>query len=80
MNTQRNVSRRRLLQTAGAGSLVMAAGYAPAVAQGGKRIEQLDPKLDAILGPSQPVQELGSGFGGELPGARRRTYVLSRDL
>ena len=35
-------------------------------AQQGKRIEKLDPGLDKIIDTSEPITELGTGFGGDL--------------
>ena len=34
------------------------------MAEGAKRIEQLAPELDRIIGTSQPIEELADGFGG----------------
>jgi len=48
-----------------AGALAMTGGIRGAWAQSAKRIEQLDPALDHILTASQPIQELGSGYGGD---------------
>ena len=75
MNAQHGISRRHMLELAGASSLAMAGGIRGARAQGAKRIEQLDPKLDAILDKSQPVQELASGFGGELGPAEGPVWI-----
>jgi gluconolactonase len=56
------ISRRRALQIA-AGSLAVTAGLRGASAQSAKRIEQLAPELDAIISTSEPILELGRGFG-----------------
>jgi gluconolactonase len=56
------ISRRRALQIA-AGSLAVTAGLRGASAQPAKRIEQLAPELDAIISTSEPILELGRGFG-----------------
>jgi hypothetical protein len=45
-----------------AGSLALAGGRS-GFAQASKRIEKLDPDIDAIIDTSQPIQELASGFG-----------------
>jgi gluconolactonase len=37
-----------------------------AFAQAAKRIEQFDPALEKIISTSEPIIELGSGFGGDL--------------
>ena len=58
-----DVSRRHLLAlSVAAGGAAMIGG--PAGAQAAKKIEQLDPALDRIMATSQPIQELGSGYGG----------------
>jgi gluconolactonase len=75
MNAQHGISRRHMLEMAGASGLAMAGGIRGARAQGAKRIEQLDPKLDGILDKSQPVQELASGFGGELGPAEGPVWI-----
>jgi gluconolactonase len=56
------ISRRRALQIA-AGGVAMTAGLRGAQAQPAKRIEQLAPELDAIISTSEPILELGRGFG-----------------
>jgi gluconolactonase len=66
MQTSNRFTRRHVLKMAGAASaLAMTAGIRGALAQPAKRIEQLDPALDQILAVSQPIQELGSGYGGD---------------
>ena len=37
-----------------------------ASAQSTKRIEQLDPALERIISPSEPVHDIADGFGGSL--------------
>jgi len=46
-----------------AGSLAVTAGLRGAQAQPAKRIEQLAPELDAIVSTSEPILQLGTGFG-----------------
>jgi len=83
---ERTISRRRVLEMAGAGGLMLANSFSIASAQGGKRIEQLDPALDGILDKSQPVQEIAAGFGGELGPAegplwiKEGKYLLFSDI
>jgi gluconolactonase len=60
------ISRRLVLGMAGAAGGLALAGVRSGYAQAAKRIEKLDPALDAIIDTSQPIQELGSGFGGDL--------------
>jgi gluconolactonase len=87
MRAQNGVSRRRMLAiSASAGSLAIGSGFRGASAQAGKRIEQLDPSLDKIIDTSQPIQELASGFGGELGPAegpvwwKEGRYLLFSDM
>jgi len=68
-----------------AGGIVLAGGMQSAWTQT-KRIEQLDPALDAIIDKSQPIQELASGYGGELGPAegpvwwKEGGYLLFSDI
>jgi gluconolactonase len=68
-----------------AGSLALAGGRS-GLAQASKRIEKLDPGVDAIIDTSQPIQELASGFGGELGPAegpvwwKEGGYLLFSDI
>jgi gluconolactonase len=68
-----------------------AAGFALAGARGGfaqaaKRIEKLDPALDGIIDAAQLIQELASGFGGDLGPAegplwiKEGKYLLFSDI
>src|SRR5438309_6333323 len=86
MFTRNGISRRHMLTMAGtAGSFALAGGRS-CFAQAGKRIEKLDPGVDAIIDTSQPVQELGSGFGGDLGPAegpvwwKEGGYLLFSDI
>ena len=86
MSNRNGISRRHMLEMAGASGLAFAGGFGGALAQGAKRIEQLDPKLDGILDKAQPIQELASGFGGELGPAegplwwKEGRYLLFSDI
>ena len=87
MRSQNGVSRRRMLAiSASAGSLAIGSGIRGASAQTGKRIEQLDSSLDKIIDTTQPIQELASGFGGELGPAegpvwwKEGRYLLFSDM
>jgi gluconolactonase len=68
-----------------AGSLALAGGRS-GFAQASKRIEKLDPDIDAIIDTSQSIQELASGFGGELGPAegpvwwKEGGYLLFSDI
>jgi hypothetical protein len=58
MGVRHSVSRRHLLaMSAATGSLALGGGFDGALAQAGKRIERLDPSLDAIIDTSAPIQE-----------------------
>src|SRR5215510_11293583 len=84
MRTKNGLSRRHLLQTAGAAGGLALAGRAFAQAQA-RKIEQLAPELDKIIATSEPIQELASGFGGDLvptegpPSRNKGVYHLSSD-
>jgi len=67
MHYPNHFSRRQFLHMAGAAGCVAAtAGISRAWAQGAPRIERFDPALDRILSSTQPIQELGSGYGGSM--------------
>src|SRR5207244_12771184 len=80
-----NISRRHLLQTAGAAGGLALAGRAFAQAPA-RKIEQLAPELDKIIATSEPIQELASGFGGDLGPAegpvwwKEGGYLLFSDI
>jgi gluconolactonase len=77
------ISRRNLLAT-GAASLAL--GARVSVAQGAKKIEQLDPALDKIIATNEPIVEHGSGYGGDLGPAegplwwKEGGYLLFSDI
>jgi len=87
MKTKNVVPRRQVLKFAGtAGCLAAAGGLRHAWAQATKRIEQLAPGLERILSSSQTIQELGSGYGGNLGPAegplwwKEGGYLLFSDI
>ena len=87
MSVRHSVSRRNMLaMSAAAGSLALGGGIHGALAQVGKRIERLDPSLDAIIDTSQQIHELASGLGGELGPAegpvwwKEGGYLLFSDI
>ena len=87
MRLHSDVSRRHMLAiSAAAGGLAIGSGFRGASAQAGKRIERLDPSLDAIIDTSQPVQELASGLGGPIGPAegpvwwKEGRYLLFSDI
>src|SRR6266568_1512548 len=84
MHAHRGISRRHMLELA-AGGIVLAGGVQSAWTQT-KRIEPLDSALDAIIDKSQPIQELASGYGGDLGPAegpvwwKEGGYLLFSDI
>jgi gluconolactonase len=84
MHAHRGISRRHMLELA-AGGIVLAGGVRSAWTQT-KRIEQLDPALDAIIDKAQPIQELATGYGGDLGPAegplwwKEGGYLLFNDI
>src|SRR6516162_6728717 len=86
MLTRNGISRRHVLTMAGAAGSLALAGSRSGLAQTSKRIEKLDPGLDTIIDTSQSIQELASGFGGELGPAegpvwwKEGGYLLFSDI
>jgi gluconolactonase len=66
MDKQFGFSRRRMLamSAAAAGGLAVGGGNHGAVAQGARRIERLDPALDAIISTSEPIVDIATNLGG----------------
>ena len=87
MQARHNVTRRQVLKTIGAaGGLAMAGGIRSAWAQASRGIEQLDPGLERVMTASQPIRELGSGYGGSMGPAegtlwwKEGGYLLFNDI
>jgi len=84
MHAHGRISRRHMLQLT-AGGLALAGGVQSAWTQT-RRIEALDPGLDAIIDKSQTIQELASGYGGDLGPAegplwwKEGGYLLFNDI
>src|SRR5262249_47732581 len=85
MHGDSGITRRRVLEIAGAGGVALAGG-GRASAQGATRIGELDPALDAIIDASQPVKVIAEGFGGPLGPAegtlwwKEGGYLLFNDI
>jgi gluconolactonase len=86
MRAHNPISRRHMLELAGASGLAMAGGIRGGFAQAAKRIEQLAPELDKIIATTEPIVELGSGYGGDLGPAegplwwKEGGYLLFSDI
>ncbi len=74
MNDQSRLSRRAVLATssAAAGLALAPRAFAQAPAP---RVEKFAPELDAILSTTEPVKELGNGFGGALGPAEGPVWI-----
>src|SRR5689334_5974358 len=59
-----NVSRRQMLAMSVAVARFAVGGSRHAVAQAAKRIERLDPALDQIIDPSEPIVDIATNLGG----------------
>jgi hypothetical protein len=62
MHHQNGISRRHVLATSAAVGGLTIAGVPHRASAQATRIERLDPSLDKIIDPSQPIQELASGL------------------
>src|SRR5262245_16710464 len=63
MRIQGDMSRRKMLALSAAAGGAALIG-SPAAAQAARKIEQLDAALEKIISVEQPIEELGSGYGG----------------
>ena len=80
-------SRRDMLGMAGAvGGLAVTGGLSGVWAQAARKIESMAPELDRIIGTSEPIRELASGFGGDIGPAEgplwwaEGRYLLFNDI
>src|SRR6185369_2244066 len=64
MGMTHNVSRRQMLAVSGAVASLAIGGSRDAAAQAAKRIERLDPALDAIIDTSEPIVDIATNLGG----------------
>jgi gluconolactonase len=60
-----HLTRRHMLAAATAGAAFATGSYGLALAEGTKRIEQLAPELDNIVGSAEPINQLADGVGGD---------------
>jgi gluconolactonase len=87
MRARNDITRRQLLGMAGtAGVLAFTHGVRDVWAQGARRIEQMEQGLEKIVSTSEPIKELGDGFGGALGPAegpvwwKEGGYLLFSDI
>jgi len=80
-------SRREMLAMAGGlGGLAITGGIRELWAQPAKKIESLAPELERIIGTSEPIRELASGYGGDIGPAEgpvwwaEGRYLLFNDI
>ena len=80
-------SRREILGMVGTvGSVALTAGLRDVWAQAARRIESLAPELDRIIGASEPIRELATGYGGDIGPAEgplwwaEGRYLLFNDI
>src|SRR5712672_2721179 len=64
MNKQIGFSRRQMLAMSAAAAGGLAVGNREAATQTAKRIERLDPALDAIILTSEPIVDIATNLGG----------------
>src|SRR5712672_3384288 len=86
MHAPNAMSRRHILEMAGAAGGLALTGVRAGWAQAAKGIEKLDPGLDRIIATTEPIKELGAGFGGDLGPAegpvwwKESRYLLFSDI
>jgi len=87
MSIEHGFSRRDVLaMSLAAGGIAMGGGIRDTSAQASKRIEQLAPELDKIIGTNEPIKDLADGFGGPLGPAegplwwKEGGYLLFSDI
>ena len=85
MHTRDSISRRQMLGTTAA-AIALTAGIRKGWTQAAKHIDQYAPELEKIISPSEPIEELASGLGGELGPAegpvwwKEGGYLLFSDI
>ena len=80
------LSRRDVLRMAGAVGGLAVTGMARVWAQSARKIESMAPELDRIIGTSEPIRELATGYGGDIGPAEgplwwaEGRYLLFNDI
>ena len=74
------LSRRDVLRMAGAVGGLAVTGVPELWAQSARKIESLAPELDRVIGTSEPIRELATGYGGDHRSRRRAGVVGGRPL
>ena len=80
------LSRRDVLRMAGAVGGLAVTGAGEVWAQSARKIESMAPELDRIIGTSEPIRELATGYGGDIGPAEgplwwaEGRYLLFNDI
>jgi gluconolactonase len=72
---QERMSRRRMLELAGAAGSLAVLGPRAASAQASKKIEQMAPELGGIIDTAQQIVELSNGYGGDVGPAEGPLWI-----
>src|SRR5215472_11639199 len=88
MRKSRGISRRSVLELTALGGLAMTRAGAAFAQPAARRIERLDPALDAIISVDEPIKILAEGYGGDRGQAegpvwwadRQGGYLLFSDI
>src|SRR5215468_6650745 len=75
MQKERGVSRRTMLELAGAMGSIALFDPRTVWAQAAKRIEQMAPELTGIIDTTQPIVELAKGYGGDVGPAEGPVWI-----
>ena len=80
------LSRRDVLRMAGVSGVLAVTGIRPGLAQAAKRIESMAPELERVIGTSEAIRELATGYGGDIGPAEgpvwwaEGRYLLFNDI
>ena len=75
MRASNGLSRRDMMRLMGAAGLAMTRGATSAFAQTAGRIESMAPELANIIGTSEPIRQLATGFGGDIGPAEGPVWI-----